>query len=83
MEVEAKLTVKVIISIPVVVVEGGTRTTGELGMIDQDQDTYDGQKGGQSDNNYRPVLPLHLCRAFLPRPHHYQRKHRQGGGQRL
>ena len=40
MEVEAKLTVKVIISIPVVVVEGGTRTTG-VGMIDQDQDMMD------------------------------------------
>ena len=65
MEVEAKLTVKVIISIPVVVVEGGTRTTGELGMIDQDQDTYDGERGGQSDNNYRTVLPLPLLELFF------------------
>ena len=50
---------------PVVVVEGGTVTLGELGMIDQDQDTYDGQRGGQSDNYYRPVLPLPLLDLFF------------------
>ena len=40
-------------------------TIGELGMIDQDQDTYDGERGGQSDNNYRTVLPLPLLELFF------------------